>query len=79
MDPNIKMEHLKTILPKGFWLKTLIFLSSVHEPIPITNPFSQPLTNTVSSLKIENLTASIDGKNILEDLNLELPAESSCN
>ena len=28
----------------------------------------------MSSLKIENLTASIDGKNILEDLNLELPA-----
>ena len=28
----------------------------------------------MSSLKIENLTASIDGKNILENLNLELPA-----
>ena len=28
----------------------------------------------MSSLKIENLTASIDGKNILEDLNIELPA-----
>ena len=52
----------------------MISLSSVLRTNPNNQSLSQHLTITVSSLKIENLTASIDGKNILENLNLELPA-----